>query len=110
MAQVLGLVFRSSDMLNLKLFYETLGVSLTQEKHGGPSHFSFPVDKRFIAEIYQSNGEGGADALVIGVESIALSLEKLRSKGFVIKSEPKGQTNVTIQDPDGRNILLMPLK
>ena len=67
MVHVKGLVFRSRDMLNLRLFYEALGITLAYEKHGGPSHFSFPVDRQFVVELYQAKSEVNEDMLIVGV-------------------------------------------
>jgi predicted enzyme related to lactoylglutathione lyase len=105
-AQLNLVVVYASDLARAKSFYETLGLRFTQERHGGPEHYSCHIEST-VFEIYPRNGrEVGAPAVRIGfrVASVDETLERLTRQGASLvtpaKDSPWGRRAV-VKDPDG---------
>src|SRR5436305_3862908 len=89
------LVLKTRQAERLRAFYESLGVSFTQEKHGdGPPHYAGQLGE-VVLEVYPLAGDGTADSttrLGFAVGDLSLVLESLRAAGTPVVSEPKATT------------------
>jgi predicted enzyme related to lactoylglutathione lyase len=95
-------------------FYQSLGVSFTQEQHGaGPVHHSCDLGGT-VLEIYPgSEGKapnrkaGGATMLGFRVPSVDTVLAALAQSGAPLVTPPKDQQSgrrAVVADPDGRAV------
>ena len=96
-----------------KNFYELLGLSFQEEKHGnGPIHWSSNLGGT-ILEIYPTSSNKKVDSstrLGFEIEGITSKLDSLRSCGIEIISEPKESEwglRAVVKDPDGRSVELL---
>ncbi len=108
MTQIAGIILRTPQKQITADFYSTLGLNLHEHSHGGPVHFEcLDISSDFVAEMYQASPTFTRDALMIKVESIQNTLQKLN---IAPKTEIKtvGDIKFTyIADPDGRDIMLI---
>jgi lactoylglutathione lyase len=101
------LVLKTPQVDRLRAFYQSLGIELTEEKHGsGPLHSADQVGNE-VLEIYPLSDEGSAaDAttrLAFVVERLTELLQTLREAGTVIASEPRQTAwglRAVVRDPD----------
>lgn len=99
------LVLRSHNVDRLRLFYESLGLSFIQEKHGkGPVHYSCKSGG-IILELYPTIHDAdtvGLGFAVAGLEEIVASLnqEYVYHQPVVVGNQKKA----VLQDPDGRAV------
>ncbi len=107
------LVLKTRQVAKLRAFYETLGISLTEEKHGrGPAHLAGHAgDVAF--ELYELPDDGTAvDAttrLGFSVNTLVKVVDTLQSLGITIVSQPKSTEwgyRAVVRDPDGRAVEL----
>jgi predicted enzyme related to lactoylglutathione lyase len=107
------LVLKTPQVGRLRAFYEALGISLTQERHGnGPVHYAGQVGDA-VLELYPLTDEGGASdtttRLGFTVRRLDEVMQAVRDAGAVIASEAK-QTSwglrAVVRDPDGRSVEL----
>jgi hypothetical protein len=107
------LVLKTRQVDNLRKFYGTLGIALSEEQHGkGPIHHAGRIGDT-VLEIYPLPDDGSlADTttrLGFIVENLGEVVEALHSLGAVVAS--KQQTTewgfrAVVRDPDGRAIEL----
>lgn len=97
------LVIRCQDIEASKNFYQLLGLSFAQEKHGnGPTHYSCKQDG-CVFELYPNKGEPPKDNNRLGFKVSSLSnIIKLVSS--TESYEFSGNTIYVVTDPDGRKI------
>lgn len=100
------IVLRCANPENSRKFYETLGVSFSEEKHGnGPSHFAGSIRDELILELYPLRKDKLASRVTIGIP--IASPEKIRyaehASGQVAR---KLGDFYVLQDPDGNEIHL----
>ncbi|WP_372365337.1 VOC family protein [Candidatus Uabimicrobium sp. HlEnr_7] len=84
------IVIKTPDIKKTKAFYELLGLSFEQEKHGsGPIHFSCAI-QQCIFEIYPTNKTGcHTTRLGFSASSIDSLTEKINKAGYQIVKKPK---------------------
>ena len=110
------LVLRTSHIEDSLAFYQGVGLSLTEEKHGnGPVHYSCQLGET-VVEIYPGTPQEilayrGSGATMPGfrVTSLETTLICLNEIGVQILTPPmmnKWGKRAVIQDPDGRAIEL----
>lgn len=97
-------------MNGLRTFYSTLGMAMSEEKHGnGPVHFAGRAGD-VVFEIYPLGEAGAVDTstrLGFDVARLDVLMETLRSSGVTIVKEPestKWGRRAVVLDPDGRSI------
>jgi lactoylglutathione lyase len=97
------LVLKTRQLERVRTFYEALGVSFVEEKHGnGPVHYAGQVGET-VLEVYPLAGEGSADGTIrlgFAVENLDQVLERVQS------GETQVVTSVVVRDPDGRAVEL----
>ena len=104
-------VLKTAQLETIRLFYETIGIDLTEEQHGsGPVHFAGKLAET-VLEIYPLQ-DGEADSttrLGFIVEDLGCVLESLWRRELSPLKKAK-QTEwglrVVVKDPDGRSIEL----
>ena len=114
MATIGGMVLRSTKKEETAAFYRVLGISLTEHSHGGPMHFEMmPNDAELVFELYAASQSYKRDAIMIFVEQLEDTLEKLRNFGVPWY----GHTHETVTmrffytcDPDQRDVLIIQKK
>lgn len=107
------LVLKTHDIERLKAFYESLGIDLSEERHGqGPRHFAGQVGPA-ILEIYpiQENTSSPDTATRLGftVTNLTQTLATLTGLGVTILKSPHANpwgTRAVVKDPDGRHVEL----
>lgn len=109
-----AIVLYARDIVVTRTFYESLGLTFTEERHGdGPTHFSHDF-QGIVLEIYSlrdgvevSPYEG--IALVFYVDDIAKVLKLLEPTCGPLKTLPRVSTarTASFRDPDGRIIRLI---
>lgn len=106
------LVLKTHQIENLRGFYETIGITFTEEQHGkGPVHFAGQVGE-MVMEIYPLHPDATTDTTTrLGFHVPALDevLEKLTARDAKVvtaaKETPWGYRAVVL-DPDGRSVEL----
>lgn len=84
------IVLRCSNLIASKKFYETLGLSFTQEQHGhGPVHYSGTIEG-MVLELYPASPDGRTSHVGLGFRL----------------SKPLNAPAGIIRDPDGNAIHL----
>jgi len=107
------LVLKTRQIEPLRRFYQTLGIELTDEKHGnGPLHFAGKVGD-VVIEIYplldDSAQVDSSTRLGFGVENLAEVIQVLQKLETKIVSPPKDTAwgfQAVVRDPDGRSVEL----
>ena len=108
------LVLRPSRLEAMRSFYEALGLTFVEDKHGaGPVHYSAQLGST-VLEIYPGetsppiNRKGsGAAMLGVSVESIDLVIAQVQAQGSQIVTAPADSAwgrRAVILDPDGRAV------
>src|SRR5262245_5967332 len=106
-------VIRSTDLSRARAFYEALGLTLTEEKHGnGPKHLACQLGE-MVFEIYPLEPASQATTSVrlgfrvanvdVTVAAAAVARGTIRS---VAKDSPWGRRAVMV-DPDGHVVELL---
>lgn len=106
------LVIKTHQRETLCRFYETMGITFTEEQHGkGPLH-SVGQMGEMVMEIYPLHPDATTDTttrLGFQVESLDAVLETLSAEGAAIKAAPKMEPwgySAVVLDPDGRSVEL----
>jgi len=108
-AEINLIVLRSDQLQLTRGFYEAMGLSFVEEKHGqGPAHLSATTPSGTVLELYPlPTGEApetGTRGVRLGfvVENVQAVIEAvLRSGGTVMSS---GDQAAVFKDPDGRKV------
>lgn len=114
------IMFRTSQIEQVKDFYKGIGLILNEEQHGnGPIHYSY-VQDQLVIEIYPGTEAKppswkDAGALMLGfyvenINKIIQSIDKLKGKVISNPSETIRGVRAVIEDPDGRRIELIEYK
>lgn len=107
------LVLKTRQVEVLRLFYQTLGIELAEERHGmGPVHFAGRAGD-VVLEVYPLPDDGSpvdvAIRLGFAVESLADVVRKLQAIGAPVVTPPKETAwglQAVVKDPDGRSVEL----
>jgi len=107
------LVLKSSQMPELVAFYQALGITFAEEKHGkGPIHFA-AVMGELIFEIYPLGVDQPdpveSTRLGFRLANLELVLSQLQERGVPVKSPMRATAwgiNAVVRDPDGRPVEL----
>lgn len=110
------LVLRTRSMEAARAFYQAIGLTMAEEKHGsGPVHYSSQVGETLI-EIYPGadhevleSQSGGATMLGFHVHSLDSVLTAVEQTGAKLLKPPKTTPwgrRAIVQDPDGRAVEL----
>ncbi|HLD00154.1 MAG TPA: glyoxalase/bleomycin resistance/extradiol dioxygenase family protein [Candidatus Nanoarchaeia archaeon] len=102
------IVLRSKDIDSLRIFYELLGFSFSQEQHGnGPIHYA-STNREVVIELYPTLKKN-VDNTLIGfkVSNLEALLHGISAE-YIPKppSETSHGKAVFLRDPDGRLIRL----
>ena len=99
------LVIRCQDIEVSKNFYQILGLSFIEEKHGnGPTHYSCEHEG-CVFELYPNKGKPPQDNNRLGFK--VSDLAKIIKNVVVTNSyEFLGNTIYVVTDPDGRKVEL----
>ncbi len=113
-ASIAGMVFRAANRHETARFYAELGLGVYEHQHGGPLHYEVaPMSDEIVLEIYLRSPVFARDALMINVDSIEVALE-VASRFQIEAKMPVRDTEdskfVYINDPDGRDVLLIQKK
>lgn len=103
------LVLKTDQLLEVKEFYERLGLEFVEEKHGGgPVHFAAELGS-VVLELYpRFDGEKAGDVrLGFQIDHFRERLDQLRLAEVSILRVTKNRA--TIMDPDGRKVDLVRL-
>ena len=97
------LVIRCQDIEVTKDFYQLLGLSFIEEKHGnGPRHYSCEHDGS-VFELYPNKGRRPQDNNRLGFK--VLDLDSIIKNFSIIDSyEFAGKKIYVVTDPDGRSV------
>jgi predicted enzyme related to lactoylglutathione lyase len=106
------LVLRSRQIQTLKVFYESLGLKFSEEKHGkGPLHYAATLGT-LVLELYpyqETNSGTETTRLGFAISAVEKVCERAKAAGATIKQAPK-KTDHGVQalllDPDGRTVEL----
>ncbi|MDJ0735164.1 MAG: VOC family protein [Nostocaceae cyanobacterium] len=104
-------VLRSNEVESAVSFYQTLGLSFVEEKHGnGLKHYACTFES-IVLEIYPVVNGASTDTTRLGfrVKDLDRIVAKLENIGVVVLKYPKLGTweyRAVVQDPDGRTIEL----
>ena len=107
------LVLKTRQVEQLRLFYQTLGIELTEEQHGkGPLHFAGRVGG-VVIEVYPlaDDGTPGDTSTRLGfaVENLAAVVQALQGIGTKVETPPKETAwgfQAVVRDPNGRAVEL----
>ena len=107
------LVLKTRQFEQLRLFYQTLGVDLVEEKHGsGPVHFAGRAGD-VVIEVYPLPDDGtpvdSSTRLGFAVKNVAEVIRALEGIGTKIVTPPKETAwgfQAVVKDPDGRSVEL----
>lgn len=108
------IVIRSVNLAMARKFYEALGFSFTEERHGtGPKHLACEMPNGVVFEIYPRHlGENRwtepTSETILGFEvrcDLDDLFERQRDLGFVIHTKPKNGRAIA-QDFDGHSVHL----
>lgn len=106
-----GIVLHSSDIHQLRSFYENLlGVQFKEEKHGdGPKHYACSLENGFLMELYPLKARvlPPDPSLIFNVHNLETTLERMKLPPEKIVALDYG---ARIADPDGRKIILYKIK
>ena len=104
------LVLRCKDIEVTRRFYELLGLTFVEEKHGaGPKHYAWERDG-FVLELYPTAEGQTSDGVRIGFSTAILAdlAGDLRHNADVnILKQPYSTADrlvMLLQDPDGRKV------
>jgi lactoylglutathione lyase len=107
------LVLKTRQVEQFRRFYQTLGMEMTEERHGkGPVHFSARAGT-VVVEVYPLGDDGNpvdfSTRLGFGVENLAEVIRGLEAIGTNVVKAPK-ETDLgwqaVVKDPDGRSVEL----
>ena len=113
MARIAGIVLRTNGRKATARFYVALGLHENEHQHGGPIHNEFtPFSEEAVLEIYQASENFSRDALMIEVDSIDVSLQRISEKDTLLDEvkETQGMRFLYIEDPDDRPVMLLERK
>lgn len=107
------LVLKTRQIEQLRVFYQTLGIELTQEQHGkGPVHFAGRVGD-VVIEVSPLPDDGSpvdfSTRLGFAVENVADVVQALQVIGTKIVKPPTQSSSgfqAVLKDPDGRSVEL----
>jgi predicted enzyme related to lactoylglutathione lyase len=110
------IVLRTSNLETMLPFYQAIGLTFAEEKHGsGPVHYACEQDG-LVVELYPGEAgsapnikSGGATMIGFIVESLDTVLTALAQMEVHPVSPPKSSSwgrQCTVLDPDGRSISL----
>ena len=111
------LVIRTTHIDAVRKFYESIGISFREERHGnGPVHFAADLGV-LVFEVYPMKDPNGAvdtyTRLGFTVSNVDEAVAVIRAAGVGIVREP-GVTawgySAVVRDPDGRTVELSCLK
>ncbi|WP_196327654.1 VOC family protein [Mycobacteroides chelonae] len=95
------LVLYVSDLDRSRIFYELLGLDLTEEAHGGGLvHYSAELPGGLVLELYPAGGKVTRTRLGFLVSDRAAVADALRKAGFTVKRQS------LVIDPDGNRVQL----
>ncbi|MEW4451905.1 VOC family protein [Bremerella sp. JC817] len=107
------LVIRTSEPSRLVAFYEQLGLTFQEERHGsGPLHWSTTVEQ-FVFEIYprtEGTVEKPTTSIGFNVVEVDNLLAGLTASGTDIVRQPESMEwgrQAIVRDPDGRTVILV---
>ena len=98
------IVLRTTRPTETRAFYEALGLSFREEKHGaGPAHASTTLEGGVVLELYPAREGEAVDATRLGlrVNDLESTLRRLATLGVA----PREGTSV-VTDPDDRKVEL----
>lgn len=107
------LVLKTRQVEQLRLFYQTLGVDLVEEKHGtGPVHFAGRAGD-VVIEVYPLPDDGtpvdSSTRLGFAVKNVAeviSALERIGTKIVTLPKETAWGLRAVVKDLDGRSVEL----
>src|SRR5262245_54794387 len=106
------LVLKSPQVDRVRAFYEALGITFTEERHGtGPRHYAGRVGD-VVIEVYPLAGDVPADAstrLGFSVGDLAGVSQALQGLGAPVVKAPEQTAwgfQAVVKDPDGRAVEL----
>lgn len=107
------LVLKTRRVEQLRGFYQTLGIELTEEQHGkGPVHFAGRVGN-VVIEVYPLRNDhttvDSSTRLGFAVENLAEVVKALEGIGMNMVTPPKETAwglQAVVRDPDGRTVEL----
>lgn len=106
------IVIRTTDLSRSALFYRSLSIELTEERHGkGPLHLTAKLGE-LVLEIYPAKTPSEADAgtrLGFAVGDLPETIHQLKSQNVEIVQETEQSPwglRAIIKDPDGRLVEL----
>ncbi len=110
MPELSFVVIKTIDPERIKRFYELLGITFEEEKHGnGPKHFAATLGS-VVLEIYPLRPSETSDRTALGftVSNVSGVFDALCAVGYVYSTpfERDGKRIFTVFDPDGRYIEL----
>lgn len=110
-AEINLIVLRSDQLQLTRGFYESLGLSFAEEKHGqGPAHLSATTPSGTVLELYPLSGderpETGTRGVRLGfvVPDVMAVIEAVVVAGGTVMSSD--QKAAVLKDPDGRKVEL----
>ncbi|MFO0810792.1 MAG: VOC family protein [Gemmataceae bacterium] len=102
-------VVRAANLEKSRVFYESLGLRLSRERHGtGPAHLAAEVDG-CVFEVYP-RGDGPSSAgvrLGFRVESVAAAVAATQGVGAEVAAPPADGpwgVRAVVVDPDGHRV------
>ena len=108
--RIAGVVVRAKDRHVTASFYAALGLETNEHEHGGPKHYTaFPVSPECVLEIYSRSEKYSVDTVLIQVDLIQATLQKLHETHPAQQIEIKGTDKMKfcyLKDPDGRDVML----
>jgi lactoylglutathione lyase len=106
------LVLKTRQVDRVRSFYEALGISFTEERHGtGPRHHAGQVGD-VVIEVYPLPDDSTADAstrLGFSVGNLAEVVQALQGLGTPVIKQPTQTAwglQAVVKDPDGRSVEL----
>ena len=101
-------VLRSKDINNLREFYESLGLSFFEEKHGkGPTHYS-SKQENVVFELYPTKDNQDNTMLGFAISDLEITIKNVGTE-YVHKKifdTDEGRAAI-LRDPDGRLVYLL---
>jgi lactoylglutathione lyase len=107
------LVLKTRQVDAVRLFYQTLGIDLAEERHGkGPVHFAGRAGD-VVMEVYPLPDDGttaeASTRLGFAVENLAVIVQALQRNGTPLAKQPTHTARgfqAVVKDPDGRSVEL----
>jgi len=102
-------VLRTANLESLLKFYEAVGLTFVEEKHGnGPKHYACDLGSSVLElyPAYDKVSSGSATMLGFTVNSIENVLSSLNASQTPVKNSSYGRRAV-VYDPDGRMVELV---